>query len=1125
MVQVRPVGPGGESLSMRARLVLLLLWACLAAAASRADAPPESGRLWLREPALSPDGTRIAFRHRGQIWIVPASGGAATALTPAGTHAAAPAWSPDGRTLAFASDRFGALNVFAVPAAGGEIRRLTWYGLDERPMSVAPDGRVLFAARRLGDAARTFAPPNRTEMASQVYAVPLAGGRETLVLPNAALDARSDPGGKRLLYTSPNVEQRFRQHQVSRAVRQVWLYDAATGRHERLTEGTRESRNAVWLPGDEIAYLSEASGSLNVWRLSLAERVPRQLTFFAEGAVRWLSASAEGDLVFAREGALYRLARGAAEPEVIPVTVTESAFAGEVPARSSEFSDLAVSPTGQEVALVAQGDISVAARDGKSVKRITRGPGEARNPTFSPDGRRLAYAAERDGRWGLYETSLAVPEETGFAQATRLVERRLPSAEGDALVPRYAPDGRRLAYVLDRAAVHILDLASGADREVVPPGRFYAYDDGRWWLAWSPDSRWLALPIQGEQSFATNVAVVPADGSRPPLRVAPAGEAQGDAQWSADGSFLLWRSDASALHRALGDAARSDVDAVFTSRRAREAFEARLRLPVVAEPDGPARPSGTGPAPSERVQAERAARPALPTFDPDGLEDRQYRLSQAPGDVVHAGLMADGVGVLTVEQAETPAGDGWMLTGTLRDLRLGRRRILFSGVASKRASPVRLSRDQRSLYALSRNGFEEIDLARGTVRSVRVQVEAARDPARTLREAFAQYGRLTRAKFLDPGMHGVDWEAAQARYARFLPALADPRDLAELLSEMAGELNASHTGAFLVPAIPADERTASLGLYYDEAHAGPGMRVAAILPGGPFDAAGTRLAPGDVLTEIDGAPIPEAGGVHRLLRGRANRLVEIAFRKPDGSEVRERRAPVSLDRERDLAFERWQRARRDAVVARSCGRLGYVHVRAMDARSYRRTFAELFGRFAQAEGLIVDVRFNGGGNLHNQLLTLLSGRPYLTFSPRSGPPQAEPANRWTKPSAVLMNAASYSDASIFPQGYRDLGIGPLIGDPVAGTGTFVWWVPSPIVPRLAYGLPQLAIRRADGRLLENTDILPDVAVPSDPTAWAEGRDPQLEAAVAALLGAGGAACGPAPAANAAIAAPEPRTTP
>ena len=179
----------------------------------------------------------------------------------------------------------------------------------------------------------------------------------------------------------------------------------------------------------------------------------------------------------------------------------------------------------------------------------------------------------------------------------------------------------------------------------------------------------------------------------------------------------------------------------------------------------------------------------------------------------------------------------------------------------------------------------------------------------------------------------------------------------------------------------------------------------------------------------------------------------------------------------------------------------------MDAASYRQAFSEIFGRFGDAQGLVVDIRDNGGGNLHNKLVTLLSGKAYMeVVPPRGGPVQDEPRDRWTKPSAVVMNAASYSDASLFPLAYHDLHLGPLVGDAVAGTGTAVWWASSLLVPGLTYGVPELPYHRVDGTLSENHAVEPDIPVPSDPDAWAQGRDPQLEAAVRALLPGGGAPC-------------------
>ncbi len=1099
-------------------LLTLAVALCTAglSAPSRADDPA----LWLRDPALSPDGSKIAFRFEGQIWIVPADGGDARALTPSGFHAASPVWSPDGASIAFSCDRFGPMNIFVVPAEGGEAKRLTFYAMEERPSSFTPDGKaVLFTSKHLGDADQTFAIPYRYEQGSQLYQVPVAGGRETLVLPDAAFDARFDPQGKRLLYTGASIEQPLRKGQTSSAARQVWLYDAASGQHQLLLKDVHESRNAVWSQTGDIYYLGEDSGSLNVWRLSLADRNPIQVTHLNGDPVRSLSISRVGDLAFSFGGALYRLRAGAREPERIAVNILRSAFPGDSPGRSSIFSDFVLSPTGKEIALVTRGDIFVASMNGKYVKRITHERGEARSPSFSPDGRKLVYAAERDGRWSLYQSSIVDAEEKNFSEATRIEEQLLKAGEGDAMSPEYAPDGKHVAYVANRETVRVLDLATNADIEILPKGQNYSYGDWSWWLSWSPDSKWIALPVKPSQDVS-NVAVAPADGSRPAIRVRPSGEYQNDAEWSRDGSFLIFQTDANGLRWMVGSASNADIEGVFASRKARDGFEKKLRLPVYGDPPAGSDEAEPRAAPGEKDAASGQAGKARPgaareifSFEPDGVEERGIRLSQQSSDLVYYGLLSDGVSVLSVERSLNPQGDGFTLTGVVRDLRQGRRRTLFSGLAYAPESPVHMSKDEKKLYFLSREGavdnVTEIDTAKGTSRTIRVSVDTTRDPAEVRRAAFEQYWTLTKKKFYDPKLNGVDWDAARAKYERFLPSILDMRDLAELLSEMAGELDASHTGSAFRGNLPLAEQTASLGLYYDERYPGPGMKVTEILPQGPFDSGDSQLKPGDIIREIDGDAVPEEGGVRRLLRGRAGQLLAIAIEHPDGKRYLEKHVAVSLAKERELALERWVKRKREHVVAKSCGRLGYIYVSGMDATSYRSAFSEIFGRFQNAEGLIVDIRFNGGGNLHNQLLTLLSGKTYMSVRPlRGGPSQEEPRDRWTKPSAVIMNAASYSDASIFPQAYHDLKLGPLVGDPVAGTGTAVWWVDSNIIPGLVYGIPQLPYRKLDGTLVENAEIAPDIPVPSNPTAWAKGEDPQLEAAIEALTPADKTSCEP-----------------
>ncbi len=448
-------------------------------------------------------------------------------------------------------------------------------------------------------------------------------------------------------------------------------------------------------------------------------------------------------------------------------------------------------------------------------------------------------------------------------------------------------------------------------------------------------------------------------------------------------------------------------------------------------------------------------------------------------------------------------------------MRQERRRILFSGLPYQRDSPLRLSHDRKHLYFLSRSGGQqaetdglmEVDLQRGTTRLIKITADTTRDEAEARRAAFEQFWALTQRKFYDPTFEGIDWSTARIRYGRFLPSLAGTRDLAELLSEMAGELASSHTGAFFRPFLPPAERLASLGLYYDERYAGPGMKVAAVIPGGPFDTGDSALRPGDVIREIDGDPVPDEGGIRRLLQGRRKESVAVTAEHPDGSRFTEKHVTIDLAKEQAIADRRWAEGKRRAVATASCGRLGYVYLAGMDASSYRKAFADIFGRFGEAQGLVVDIRDNGGGDLHNQLITLLSGQSYFDVSPpRGGPTQHEPRDRWTKPSAVVMNAESYSDSSLFPLAYRDLHLGRLIGDPVAGTGTYVWWVASRIVPGLTYGIPQLPYREIDGTVSENHPVEPDILVRSDPTAQGRGEDPQLDAAIRSLMPEGAGPC-------------------
>jgi C-terminal processing protease CtpA/Prc len=357
--------------------------------------------------------------------------------------------------------------------------------------------------------------------------------------------------------------------------------------------------------------------------------------------------------------------------------------------------------------------------------------------------------------------------------------------------------------------------------------------------------------------------------------------------------------------------------------------------------------------------------------------------------------------------------------------------------------------------------------------------------------------RLAREKFYEEKLHGADWDGLRRYYAGFLPHVETGHDFAELLSELAGELNASHTGGGYRPRGAEGDETAALGILFADEQ----LTVAEALPLGPAAQAGSQIRPGDVLTHIDGAELGPAVEHFALLDRKAEKPVRLGFRRPDGAAYEEVVRPIPPREERDLLYKRWVSRCRERVDRLSGGRLGYAHMRGMNDAAFREVFRETLGRCGGKTGLVLDTRFNGGGNNHDDLVMFLSGREYLTLKPRGkelGTFGGEPWARWARPVVVVQCEGNYSDAHIFPYVFRELGVGKLVGAPVPGTGTAVWWERQ-IDGATTFGVPQVGFVTADGKYLENLELEPDVLVLGDPEAAARGDDPQLDRAVEVLL--------------------------
>ena len=1038
--------------------------------------------LWLRYPAISPDGNTVAFIFHGHLFTVSSRGGLAKALTSGTSHETAPVWSPDGKRIAYASDLHGNYDVYAIAADGGTPLRLTAYSADDIPTAFTPDGQaVLFSSHRI-DASTSAKYP--ATFLPELYRVSLAEGRApTLVLSTPALGAHYDRSGRRLLYEDvKGVEDPWRKHETFANTHKLFLYDTDAKSHTQLPGYPGENRNPQWAPDQQsLFFLSEQSGSFNVWWQPLAKgSQATQITHFSANPVRFLTVADDGTLCFDFDGEIYTQAAGATAPVKLRVAVPAEDSRPTVATLhlKTGATEMALSPTGKEVAFVVRGDVYVASTETGATRRITDTPAQERGIAFSPDGRRLAFAAEYGRPWALYEASLIKPGDEGFLHAATIDIHPLLENNRDNQQPRYSPDGKEVAFLENRTTLKVLNLAKKSTRLVLSGDVNYSVEDGDQWFDWSPDGRRFAVSFLDLDRWSNKAGLIDASGRSPLLPLTSSGFEETRPRWSPDGQSLTWISDKFGLHGAGYDAEfNGDVLEMFLSRSGLDHFHL--------------------------TSAElRSLPPALPNHPVESLElegrgDRVVRLTPGSSRVLDAQLTPDGEQlVYAVRTAD--AVELWALALRNKDLR----RLGTVAVKSGDDAPVSmaLARDGKVAYLLAAGGISRVDIATGTLSAIAFDAEKKIDGMAERAWLFEHVWRLEKSKFFDAAMNGVDWDGYRATYRRFLPFIDNDEDFAEMCSEMMGELNASHLGC-RYKREPGDD-TAALGAFYDPDYRGPGLKVQEVLAKGPL--AGALIVPGTVIASIDGQAIPEGGDPSLILNHKAGKRIAIEAIDPGRKEHRQLIVrPISLGEEQELLYARWVQRRREEVDRLSGGQVGYVHLKAMNNTAYREAFDDIFGRDVAKPALLIDTRYNHGGHMRDDMITLLSGKKYLHYVPRGrsiGWDPVAPVGKWSGRTALLVNEDNYSDGHLFPWAYRHLQLGKLVGMPVPGTGTSAYREREQN-PQITIGVPHGAVEDANGLIMERVQIEPDMRVANDPATLAHGQDLQVERAVQTLMDA------------------------
>ncbi|NGZ14936.1 protease [Vibrio aestuarianus] len=1038
---------------------------------------------WMRDVAISPDGQQIAFTYAGQIWLVSSQGGDAFALTNSDTYSQTPIWSPDSQSIAFTSDRYGKGDVFIVPSMGGKALRLTYHASLDVPYAFSADGKqVYFRSARLGDSQANLMAGYGGNQADQLYAVSALGGREKLVLPIPVSSLSVSSDGQQFLYTDwPSYEQEWRKRTTSDAARDIWQFDLTTGKHTQLTHFEGEDRNAVWADTQSMYYLSERSGSFNVWKKDLLDGEPVQITYHTDLPTRFLSVSKQGDLAYGFNGKVWVKSAQETAPYQIDIAIRRADFSDgrHFVNLNSEATEIAVSPVSPEVAIVARGDIYVVSALSGTTKRITDTPATERNISFSDDGYRIIYSSERNGNWDIFQSYV---NDTGksFSTSLDIQEEILFDGEEDEFQPLLSPNEKRMLYREGRNNLKVYDIEQDQTYTLLDSQQFYSYFDGDISYSWSPDSEYI---VTRNRTIAnSDVLLVKVDGSEEPINLSNSGFSDIQPKFSDDGQIVYWLSDINSLRQIDNMPVQYDVYALFLNQKSQfNAFKNEDQKWMDEEV-------------AATLGSDVQHAPVDPTIvEINGLKHRKFRITPHSLSPLYFHLSPDNKYLVVAHWS----GEGVEFSEF--NVETGEEVSLFTRSADD-VNAIDMTKDGENILIIGSQGIERLNVVNSETKVFDYNADANYDFRAEMNYMFDHVVRLTQSKFYDANLHGINWQRYAQEYKKQLVGITNYQDFAELLSELVGELNASHTGAFFFAERSGWEIPASLGLYYDDHYRGKGIRVKAVLPGGPADTYQTLLKSGSIIYAVDGKEILPEQDIYSQLNFKQGKLTRLTVLSPGEKTAKSMNiVPISLQQEGRLAYELWVEQRRQMVESLSNGRLGYVHMAAMDAQSFEKMQNDMFGVDNNKEALVVDVRFNQGGFLADQMMMILSGQRHTVEETRDGYQVASyPTRRWAKPSIMLADANSYSEGSVVPHFYKSEGIGLLVGERVPGTGTAVLWAQQQ-EPNLVYGIPQLGLKDVDGHWLENQEVVPDVLVYKEPESVTKGEDKQLKVAVETLL--------------------------
>jgi tricorn protease len=1009
-----------------------------------------------RTPDISPDGKLVAFSYKGDIWTVETIGGTARAVTSHPAHDISPVFSPDGRFIAFSSNRHGSYDIYIVPVQGGRPRRLTVDSSSEMVCGWTPDAKnILYASTR-----STAFPPSY-----ELYLVPVEGGMSRRISAAEGKEGVFSPTGDRIAYVrGPGTW--YRKGYRGSSNDEIWISNADGSNNRQVTSFNGQDGSPMWsADGKTLYYVSEIHGSsANIVSLSLdAGAKPQQITSHKDDGVRRARMSRDGHWIVYECGAdlwVVSTAKYAAPRKLaIEVNADDKSNPEQIHIFTNRATEFALTADEKYMAFAVHGKL-FRRKVGPETKvvQMTDGSSNDHSIAWSPDSKKILFVSDRNGHEDIYLLESDDTEHPNLIEAHRFKVKQITNTPEAELGLTFAPkDGKRVAFL--RAGQLWTMNPDGSDQKVIIKD-VHVFD-----YEWSPDSQWIVY-ARRDGSHASELYIVPARGAsnlNPARNITRYATYNGDVTWSHDGKKLAFLS---------------------------ERHDSGRQVPYVLPLQKPAAPN---------VNERSLFGGSGVSIDWDDIHLRAEQAAPVPAWT--AAISPDGSKIAFVDARDH---DLWVASsngGQLTRLTTGHvfpRQIVWS----KRSNPL-ASLGGDFLYYLDRSG--SIHLVRasgGSGPPLPFRIKMRIRTEELYLEMFDQTWRYLAEHFYDAGFHGRDWNAIKAKYRPLVQHIAMKEDLYSLLYLMLGELNASHLGIAGFLTFP-DEETADLGLIFDESYRGRGLKIAEVLKRGPADRRGLNPKPGEYVLNIDGVELNEKTELSQLLNGKVSETVSVQVGASPETPPKERKrieiVAVGRDTVQSLMYDRWVESNADHVAKLSKGKLGYIHIKSMDDDGLDRFLRSLYSDNFDKEGIVLDVRFNGGGFTHDKILNYLGSREHTIFKERNGGEGLvlrSSDRKWNKPLVLLINNRSYSDAEIFPSAFRTLGLGKLVGQPtggfVIGTGAVQ------LIDGSILRIPRIGVYTTKGVNMEKQGVTPDVLVEDHPDQLAKGIDTQLAKAVEVL---------------------------